>query len=215
MLLRKIKLLCITCPREDISYEEQVTLACQGGADMIQLRDKKLPDMDLFNISVNLQKICKKYNVYFTVNNRIDIADIAKSDGVHIGQNDLPPEYARKLIGDSKIIGLSASTYEQVIAASDKPVDYIGYGAVFATITKPESQERGLDVLSAIKKQNSVKAPIIAIGGIDKTNVADVIRAGADGIAVVRAVCGAKDIKKEAEDIKNIIFKTEREGRIQ
>ncbi|MGE4384389.1 MAG: thiamine phosphate synthase [Endomicrobiaceae bacterium] len=215
MLLRKIKLLCITCPREDIFYEEQVTLACQGGADMIQLRDKKLPDMDLFNISVNLQKICKKYNVYFTVNNRIDIADIAKSDGVHIGQNDLPPEYARKLIGDSKIIGLSASTYEQVIAASDKPVDYIGYGAVFATITKPESQERGLDVLSAIKKQNSVKAPIIAIGGIDKTNVADVIRAGADGIAVVRAVCGAKDIKKEAEDIKNIIFKTEREGRIQ
>lgn len=215
MLLKKLKLLCVTCPREDISYEEQVTLACQGGADMIQLRDKNLSDMDLFTISVNLQKICKEYNVFFTVNNRIDIADIAKSDGVHIGQNDLPAEYARKVIGDSKIIGLSASTYEQVIAAADKPVDYIGYGAVFATVTKPESQERGFEILSVIKKRNLLKIPIIAIGGIDKTNVADVIRAGADGIAVVRAVCGAKDIKKAAEDMKNIILKTEREGRIQ
>jgi len=214
MLFKKIKLLCITCPREDIPYQEQVELACMGGADMIQFRDKSLSDIDLFNISVILQQICRKHNVYFTVNNRVDIADISNADGVHIGQIDLPAEYARKTLGSSKIIGLSASTYEQIINAAKQPVDYIGYGAVFATITKPESQERGLDILSAVKRQNSVKAPIIAIGGIDKTNVADVIRAGADGVAVVRAVCGAKDIQKEAEKIKKIILQTEQEERI-
>lgn len=213
MLFKNLKLLCITCPREDISYQEQVELACQGGADMIQLRDKNLSDMELFNISVKLQEICTKYNVYFTVNNRIDITDISKADGVHIGQSDLPVEYARKVVGNSKIIGLSASTYEQVINAAKQPIDYIGYGAIFATETKPESKERGLEVLSLIKEQNIINMPIIAIGGIDKTNVADVIRAGADGVAIVRAVCGAKDIKKEAENIKQIILKTGQEKR--
>ena len=205
MLKREIKLLCITCPRDDISYEKQVELACQGGADMIQLRDKKMSDKDLFDLSIKLQQICTKYNVYFTVNNRVDIVDISNSDGVHLGQKDLPVYYARKILGDNKIVGISASGYDKVVEADKLPVDYIGCGAIFPTTTKPEVNVRGLQVLKNIRTANITK-PIIAIGGIDKTNVADVIKAGADGIAVVRAVCGAQDIKKEAQEIKKIIL---------
>ena len=205
MLKREIKLLCITCPRDDISYEQQVELACQGGADMIQLRDKKMSDKDLFDLSIKLQQICSKYNVCFTVNNRVDIADISNSDGVHLGQNDLPVWYARKVLGDNKIVGISASGYDKVVEASKLPVDYIGCGAIFPTTTKPEANVRGLKVLKKIKEAK-ISKPIIAIGGIDKTNVGEVIKAGADGVAVVRAVCGAQDIKKEAQDIKKIIL---------
>ncbi len=205
MLKRKIKLLCITCPRDDISYEKQVELACQGGADMIQLRDKEMSDKDLFDLSLKLQQICKKYNVCFTINNRVDIADISDSDGIHLGQKDLPVWYARKVLGDNKIVGISASGYDKVIEVNKLPVDYIGCGAIFPTKTKPEANVRGLEVLKRIK-QAKIGKPIIAIGGIDKTNVAEVIRAGADGVAVVRAVCGAQDIKKEAQEIKKIIL---------
>ena len=205
MLKREINLLCITCPRDDISYEQQVELACQGGADMIQLRDKSMSDKDLFDLSLKLQQICSKYNVYFTMNNRVDIADISNSDGVHLGQSDLPVSYARKVLGENKIVGISASGYDKVIEADKLPVDYIGCGAIFSTTTKPEANVRGLEVLKQLKTANITK-PVIAIGGIDKTNVDEVIRAGADGVAVVRAVCGAQDIKKEAQEIKKIIL---------
>lgn len=206
MLSKKIELLCITCPRKDVSYERQVELACLGGADMIQLRDKEMLDKDLFELSVKLQKICKSYGVYFTVNNRIDIVDISESDGVHLGQKDLPAYYARKILGSSKIVGISASGYEKVIEADKMPVDYIGCGAIFSTSTKPEATVRGTELLSKIKKRGIIK-PLIAVGGINKTNVEEVIKAGADGVAVVSAVCGAKDVKKEAQIIKEIIKK--------
>lgn len=205
MLQKKIRLLCITCPRPDVSYEEQVELACLGGADMIQFRDKQMSDKDLFSMSIKLQQICSKYNVYFTVNNRIDIADISNSDGVHIGQDDLPFEYARKVLGNKKIIGLSASNYEQAINADKLDVDYIGYGAIFSTMTKPESKASGLELLSKVKQ--NCKKPIIAIGGINESNVCDVMKAGADGVAIVSAICGAKDIRSQAENIKSLILK--------
>lgn len=204
-LNREIKLLCITCKREDLSYEQQVEFACQGGADMIQLRDKTLSDIELYNISMKLQEICLKYDVYFTVNNRIDIADISKSDGVHLGQQELPVSYARKILGVNKIVGLSASTYEQAVLADKQDIDYIGYGAIFSTKTKPESVTSGLKLLSKVK-QNTIK-PIVAIGGINENNVCDVIKAGADGVAVVSAICGASDVRGQAEKIKNLILK--------
>ncbi len=205
MLQKKIRLLCITCPGTDICYEEQVELACLGGADMIQFRDKQMSDKDMFNMSLKLQQICNKYDVYFTVNNRIDIADISNSDGVHIGQNDLPFEYARKILGSKKIIGLSACDYEQAINADKLDIDYIGYGAIFPTQTKPESKAGGLDLLSKVKQ--NCKKPIIAIGGINENNVCSVIKSGADGVAIVSAICGAKDIKAQAKKIKEIIVK--------
>ncbi len=207
MLHRQIELLCITCRRDDISYDEQVRLACEGGADMIQFRDKEMNDKELFETAVKLNEICKKYNVCFAVNNRIDIADISEADGVHLGQSDLPVYYARKILGHEKIVGISASGIEKALAAEKLPVDYIGCGAIFPTETKKDAIVRGLEVLKELKKKNLVK-PIIAIGGINKNNVAEVIKAGADGVAVVSSVCGSGDIKEEAEIIKNIIKNT-------
>ncbi len=204
MLHGNIKLLCITCRRDDISYDEQVRLACEGGADMIQFRDKVMDDKELFETSVRLKDICKKYGVYFTVNNRTDIADISEADGVHLGQKDLPAYYARKILGQQKIVGISASGIEKVLEAEKMPVDYIGCGAIFPTETKTDVTVRGLEVLKEIKKRNICK-PVIAIGGINKDNVAEVIKAGADGVAVVSAVCGAVDIKKAAQEMKNRI----------
>jgi thiamine-phosphate pyrophosphorylase len=204
MLLKKCELLCITSNGTNVSYQYQVEQACLGGADIIQFRDNTICDGDFFKIAIDLKKICKKYNALFTVNNRVDIAAAVDADGVHIGQKDLPVEYARKILGDSKIIGLSASSYEQAREALTKNISYIGHGAIFSTQTKQDAVTRGLSVLKDIKKICK-DIPVIAIGGIDKTNVADVIKAGADGVAVVRAVCGAENIKKEAEQIKEII----------
>ena len=204
MLLKKIELLCITSNRTDVSYQQQAEQACLGGADMIQFRDNTLCDGEFLKIAFDLKNICKKYNVYFTVNNRVDIAAAVDADGVHIGQKDLPVEYARKILGNSKIIGLSASSYEQVELAIKQDINYIGHGAIYSTGTKADVVTRGLSVLKNIK-QICKNIPVIAIGGIDKTKVENVIKAGADGVAVVQAVCGAKDIKKEAEEIKEII----------
>ncbi len=200
----KTVLLCITSSRKDVPYKQQVELACLGGADIIQFRDNSLSDRDFLTSAFELKSICKKYNVLFTVNNRVDVAYIVDADGVHLGQNDIPVKYARKVLGNSKIIGLSASTLEQVKEALSEDINYIGHGAIYSTDTKPDAVTRGLSVLKNIK-QICKDIPVIAIGGIDKTNVENVIKAGADGVAVVKAVCGAKDIKKETQDIKEII----------
>ncbi len=197
-------LLCITSSRKDVSYKQQVELACLGGADIIQFRDNSLSDRDFLATAFELKDICKKYNVLFTVNNRVDIARIVDADGVHVGQKDIPVKYARKILGNSKIIGLSASTLEQAKEALSEDINYLGHGAIYSTDTKPDAVTRGLSVLKNIK-QICKDIPVIAIGGIDKTNVENVIKAGADGVAVVKAVCGAKDIKKETQDIKEII----------
>jgi len=207
MLLKKIKLLCVTCPRNDISYDEQVELACQGGADMIQFRDKTLTDRELFKISLNLKEICKKYHVYFTLNNRVDIAYAVEAHGIHVGQGDLPVEKARQILGPSRVVGLSASSYMQAMDCVKQKIDYIGFGAIFSTSTKPESQATGLEALSLVKSKTDM--PIIAIGGINERNIEEVILAGADGVAVVQAVCGAQNIKKSAENIKKLILQAE------
>jgi len=207
MLLKKIKLLCITCPRQDISYQKQVELACQGGADMIQFRDKSLTDRELFNISLDLKEICKKHHVYFTINNRVDIAYAVEAHGIHVGQDDLPVEKVRQILGPSRIIGLSASSYMQAMDCVKQKADYIGFGAIYPTDTKPESKATGLEALSLVK--NKIDLPIIAIGGINEKNIEEVILAGADGVAVIQAVCGAQDIKKSAENIKNLIVQAE------
>lgn len=207
MLLKKIKLLCITCPRHDFTYEEQVELACSGGADMIQFRDKTMSDMQLFEISLKLKEICKRHHVYFTLNNSVDVAYAADAHGIHVGQSDLPVKYVRQIMGPSRIIGLSASSYMEAMDCVKQKIDYIGFGAVYPTGTKPESHATGLEALSLVKSRTEI--PLIAIGGINETNIEEVILAGADGVAVVQAVCGAKDIKKSAQNIKNLIMQAE------
>jgi thiamine-phosphate diphosphorylase len=119
----------------------------------------------------------------------------------------LPVEKVKQILGPSRIIGLSASSYMQAMDCVKQKADYIGFGAIYPTDTKPESKATGLEALSLVKSRTDLQ--VIAIGGINEKNIEEVILAGADGVAVVQAVCGAKDIKKSAENIKNLIIKAE------
>jgi thiamine-phosphate pyrophosphorylase len=139
----------------------------------------------------------------FLVNDHADIAFAIDADGVHLGQNDLPVEEARKILGKEKLIGISTHSKEQAREAERSGADYIGFGPVFQTVTKDAGEAQGLQMLSCVKQ--SVSVPVIAIGGINRANVGDVIRAGADGVAVISAVLSTSDIQQAAIDMLRII----------
>ncbi|MCX5782458.1 MAG: thiamine phosphate synthase [Elusimicrobia bacterium] len=205
----KLKLYCITCKRQDLSYEEQVGQACRGGADAIQFRDDELSDTKILEIGERLKKICGEKKVLFILNNRPDLALALDADGVHLGQNDIPVKWARQILGSAKIVGVSVSALGESIAAEREGASYIGLNPIFETPIKAERKALGLDIIGLIKKR--VKVPVIAIGGITKDNVSEVIKAGADGVSVIRSVCGSKDIISAAKELKTKIAETERE----
>lgn len=208
--VQRLKLLCITSPREDVSYQKQVELACLGGADMIQLRDKNLSKQALLKIARELQEICSSFKVVFTLNDDTEIAKEAGCDGVHIGLHDMPYAQTRKILPFS-VVGVSAKTVEEAMsiekAGASEPADYLGFGPIFSSYGKEGPEPLGLEGLKAISSR--IKIPIVAIGGINTGNVKEVIEAGAHGVAVIRAVCGAKDIKGEAKKLKEAILKAE------
>ena len=196
----QFRLYCITCPRKDLSYEEQAEKACLGGADAVQLRDDELSDYQVLEIAARLKDICARHKAFFILNNRPDLALALDADGVHIGQDDIPLKFARQILGSMKIIGVSVSSLGEALKAEKEGASYIGFGPVFDTPIKSGKKALGLDAMTLIKKR--VKIPLIAIGGIDLENVSQVIDSGADGISVIRAVCGAKDITKAAKDLR-------------
>ncbi len=165
-----------------------------GGADCIQLRAKDIDDDALFALAVEFVKICKAASVLSIINDRVDIAVAAGADGVHLGQNDLPTEYARKLQLAPLIIGKSTHSLEQLRAACDKHPAYVSLGPVFATKTKPTAPAVGLDyVKQATEKLADTGIGNVAIGGITLDNVEEVLNAGAGAIAVCSAVTEASD----------------------
>lgn len=198
-----IKLLAITVARDDISYHKQAELACAGGADMIQLRDKSLGRAQLVKLAKELQAICKSFNALFTLNDDPEIAAEAGCDGVHIGQDDMPYEKARKFL-PCGIIGVSAQNIGEAAKAAAIGADYIGFGPIFTTPSKEGPLGIGIGALREFAGKTT--KPVIAIGGIDESNAQEIIRAGADGIAVIRAVCGAGDIKEAAKKMKELII---------
>jgi len=139
----------------------------------------------------------------FIVNDRLDIALAAGADGVHLGQDDLPPDAARAVAGRRLIIGVSPPSLEQALAAEEAGADYIGVGPVFPTATKPDYPAVGLELVRKVAER--VRIPFVAIGGIDRTNAAAVVAAGARRLAVVRAVFGAPDIKEAAASLVECI----------
>jgi thiamine-phosphate diphosphorylase len=171
----KLKLHCISCPRQDLSYEEQAVRALRGGADVFQLRDDSLTIKELLRIGEKIREFCKKNNATFIVNNRPDAALALDVDGVHVGQNDIPARWARQVLGTMKLVGVSVFTLTQAIAAEKDGASYLGVGPIFSTPLKAGEVACGPDVIRMIKKR--VKIPIIAIGGIDLSNVKDIIMA--------------------------------------
>lgn len=189
------------------SVMDVVKKALEGGADVIQMREKNIPGRGLVELGEMIRKETKNYKADFIVNDRVDVALAVKADGVHIGQDDIPLEYVRKIIGNEMFVGLSAATREEALEAGKKGVDYIGLGPIFKTASKTDTavNEIGLEGLKEIRQ--FLNTPLVAIGGIDHKNAHKVIESGADSIAVISAVTSAEDIKKATQELKKIILK--------
>lgn len=176
-----------------LSVPEQVERLVAGGATLIQIREKKASSRDFLRSVEASIEIARPRGVLIIVNDRVDIAMVSKADGVHLGQTDLSPVYARKLIGDKAIIGYSTHTIEQAKAAVDLPIDYAAFGPVFATSTKHEPDPVvGTAVLGQVKKILE-DVPLVAIGGINGANVSSVLDAGADSAAIVSGILSEAD----------------------
>jgi len=193
---------------------EVVKEAAAAGVDVIQLREKNLSLREKFQLGKQVKKICRQYGINFIVNDRVDLAQALDADGVHLGQSDLPLRSARKILGPDKIIGLSAWLNQEITAAEDDGADYLGVGAIFETKSKqlnPDKNGIGLQKLAEIRKTTDL--PLIAIGGLNKKNAAQVIKNGADCISVITALTKAERIENEALEFKKIIREAKRQRR--
>jgi thiamine-phosphate pyrophosphorylase len=166
--------------------------ALEGGAGVIQLRDKDASTRELLRIAIELRRVTRAAGALFIVNDRLDVALAAEADGVHVGQDDMPAHLTRRLVGPRMIVGVSCHDVDEARRALADGADYLGVGALFPTPTKPDAgQATGLAVIGEIRAATGL--PIVGIGGINARNAAEVIAAGADGIAVVSAVYGQPD----------------------
>ena len=183
-------------------FFEAVEAALQGGATILQLREKGLDDEALTEKAKKLKVICSRYGVPLIVNDNYKAAISAGADGVHVGIEDAPVCEIRRLAGDDFIIGATAKTVEQAKAAQAAGADYLGVGAVFPSPTKRNAVRITNEQLREIA--NSVDIPVAAIGGISRENMAELKGCGADGAALVSAIFAAKDIKAECVELKKL-----------
>lgn len=179
---------------------EQVEEALKGGATFVQLREKELDSEAFLAEAVAIQKLCRKYQVPFVINDNVEIALQMNADGVHVGQSDMEAGNVRSLLGKDKILGVSAQTVEQAILAEQRGADYLGVGAVFHTGSKADADDVSHETLKAICK--AVSIPVVAIGGIGKHNVLELKGSGICGIAVISAIFAAKDIQSATAELK-------------
>jgi thiamine-phosphate pyrophosphorylase len=184
--------------------EQVVAEAVRGGATMVQLRDDETAAAELIALAVRLVGMLRPLAVPLIVNNRIDVAAAAGADGVHLGQADAAPAAARARLGPHALIGWSVTAPEQVAAQVPAEVDYLGVGPVFATATKADAAPpTGIAGLAAVRARTAL--PIVAIGGLDRANAPAVIAAGADGIAVVSALCASADPTAAARELARVV----------
>ncbi len=184
-------------------HVEVASQVIRGGAKVIQLRDKECGKKQLLSIAGEMKNLCNEQDVMFIINDYLDIALAVDADGLHLGQDDLPVDTARRLMPMDKILGCSVRTVDRAIAAREEGADYIGVGAMYPTTTREGAEVVGPDMLREIRQ--AIALPIVAIGGINKDNIKEVIKAGADSIAVISAVLGAGDVEGSTRHLVNII----------
>lgn len=184
------------------TLDEQVEEALQGGATFLQLREKELNDDDFLAEAIRLKKLCQKYHIPFVINDNVDIACQMNADGVHVGQLDMEAGDVRARIGEDKILGVTVQTVEQALRAQERGADYLGVGAVFHTGSKVNASVISFEALKAIC--DVVSIPVVAIGGINKSNVLELAGSGISGIAVISAIFAAKDIRQETSELKTL-----------
>lgn len=178
----------------------QVEKALEGGATFMQLREKELDEESFYREAVELKELCHRYQVPFVINDNVEIAKKMDADGVHVGQSDMAATDVRKILGEDKILGVSAQTVEQAVLAQQIGADYLGVGAVFPTGTKADASEVSEETLKAICE--AVEIPVIAIGGITAENLSELSGSGICGIAVVSAIFAAEDITKATQVLR-------------
>lgn len=184
-----------------------VEQAIKAGCKIIQYREKNKSTKQMIEEASQIKVMCKEKAV-FVVNDRVDVALAVGADGVHIGQDDIPFEIARNLLGEGKIIGLTTHNVEESVDAEKIGADYIGLSPIFATATKKDAGIGcGTSMIDKVRQQ--VKLPIVAIGGINKSNLRDIIRAGADATGVISAVVCSEDVYKEVREFIALIKKEE------
>lgn len=191
------------------SHAEISRLAVSGGACAIQLRDKTLSSREFLRAGREIRAVTTEAGALFFVNDRLDLALACGADGVHLGQDDISPAVARQLSPPGFLIGVSAGSIEEAVRAEAEGADYVVVSPVFATGSKADAGP-GLGLECVQKMRAAVRIPVLAIGGIGPGNAADVIRAGADGIAVISAVVAAPDIAKAARELKAIVAQAKR-----
>jgi len=189
------RLYLIASARRDLA--ELLEAAVKGGVDIVQIREKAMPDGELLRVLEDTRELTRRLGVPLVVNDRPDLAVLSEADFVHLGQDDLPVEAARRLG-----IGVGQSTHAPG-EIDDAHADYIGVGPVYATPTKEGRSAVGLDLVRYAVE--NARQPWFAIGGIDETNVADVVAAGAERVAVVRAICDADDPERAARTLRTAV----------
>lgn len=181
------------------TLEESVELAVKGGVTVVQLREKKCSSREFYEMAVNVKKITDTYGVPLIINDRADIAAAVNADGVHIGQSDMPIAAVRKIIGENKIIGVSAARLEEAVMAQKEGADYLGVGAMYATNTKTDARPVTMEELKKIR--NAVEIPIVCIGGINMDTLWNFKNIGIDGLAVVSAIVAKEDVEGAAREM--------------
>lgn len=182
------------------TIEQAVNDAIKGGCTVVQLREKHATSREFYQLALSLKRITGYYGIPLIINDRLDIAAAVNAEGVHLGQKDLPADIARAVLGEEKIIGVSANNLQAAINAELDGADYIGVGAVFQTSTKTDTKPVTIDKLKEIR--SAVKIPMVAIGGIKRSNISQLNGTGINGVAVVSAVIGSKNITAAARELK-------------
>lgn len=185
-----------------LSEEEflsKVKLACAGGVTLLQLREKERGGGEYLRLAKRVKSVADEFNIPLIIDDRVDIAMAADAAGVHVGASDLPVCEARKLIGGGKIVGATAKTVEQALNAREQDADYLGVGAIYPTTTKVKTVLTKVSTLSQIKRASQL--PVVAIGGLNKSNCDILKDSGADGIAVVSAIMKSPDPKRAAAEL--------------
>lgn len=177
--------------------------AIRGGADVVQLRDKTASHRDFLTEAQQVISVTRRSGVPLIINDRIPVARAVGADGVHLGQDDVAIAVARRRLGSGRLIGKSTHSLEQALTAHREGADYIGFGPIFPTPTKPDYGSVGISMIRRVV--DTVTIPVVCIGGIDRGNLAAVLEAGVTCVAVVRAVCAAPDPESSARELKQTL----------
>ncbi len=213
-----IPIVCLVTDRSALqgkSLSEAVSMAVDGGANMVQLRERSLPGGELLRLALDLREVTRGRAI-LVVNDRVDVALAAEADGVHLGEAGLPVSVVRRLVGARLLIGCSVHSVEAAVRAEAEGADYLIVGTIFATSSHPEVQPQGVGILRQVRER--VRLPIVAIGGISAANAGECMAAGADGVAAISWLLGSADPRAASAALRKAVApaagsRTFRDGR--